>query len=248
MTPTPRHLQIVAGKRDKLTGRIQETCGISKDEADKHRDRSMHSMRAGQDSVPTAQFCDDPTLLDKIGGGMCNELDKGNAVVSIATGTHRRLLEKQLTVHGINIIAALSKGQYASLNARAALSTIIVDGVPDVIRFAEVVGALLDRTADNYRRVLIFGELVPLMHADGKHAGAEALETLWCSFVASRPMFLHCEYPTHAIHSYSSISFSHRASSRDIPRTWAVVGVEMNVGVTPKPLDANPVSIPSRVA
>ena len=208
----------------------------------------MNSTRAGRACVPTAQFCDDATLLDEIGSAMCDELHKGNAVVSIATGTHRRLLEKQLTVHGINVLVALSKGQYVPLNALEALSTIIVDGVPDVIRFAEVVGAVADRAAADYRRVLIFGELVPLMHADWKHPGAHALETLWRSFVASRPTFLHCEYPTHAFHSDSSISLSHRASSRDISRTWAVVAVEMNVGVASKPSSASPVSISARVA
>ncbi len=208
----------------------------------------MNSVRIGQDALPAEQFCDDATLLDEISSTMCAELDKGNAVVSIATGTHRRLLEKQLTVHGINIVTALGKGQYTHLNALEALSTIIVDGVPDVIRFAELVGALLDRTAANYRRVLIFGELVPLMHADGKHAGADALEILWRSFVASRPIFLHCEYPAHAIHSYSSISFSHGAFSQDVPRTRAVVRVEMNVGGTSRPSNENRVSISAPAA
>lgn len=32
---TDDHLDVIAGKRDKLAGRIQETYGISQDEADK---------------------------------------------------------------------------------------------------------------------------------------------------------------------------------------------------------------------
>ena len=108
----------------------------------------MNSTTVGQETVPVAQFCDDATLMAEIGRAMCNELDAGNAVVSIATGTHRRLLAEQLTGHGVNLIAALSKGQYVCLNALDALSNIIIEGVPDVIRFAEVVGAILDRTAN----------------------------------------------------------------------------------------------------
>ncbi len=192
------------------------------------------SMRVGQDPILVAQFCDDATLLQEIGSAMCTELDKGNGVVSIATGSHRRLLERQLATHGINIVAALSRAQYVPLNALDALSAIIIDGVLDVIRFAEVVGAPIDHTAARYRRVLIFGELVPLMRADGKHPGADALETLWRSFVASRPIFMHCEYPANAIRSYSPISFSHRAPKQDVPLTWAVVGVDLNVDVTTK--------------
>jgi len=201
----------------------------------------MTSLRVGQAPTSAAQFCDGATLLDEIGRAMCTELDKGNAVVSIATGTHRRLLEKQLTVHGINVVAALSKGQYVPLNARDALSAIIVDGVLDVIRFAEVVGAPIDHTATNYRRVLIFGELIPLMQGEGKHVGADALDNLWRSFVASRPIFMHCEYPAHAMRNNSSISFSPRAFSRDIPPTWAVE-VQMNVGATSKPSHESHVS------
>ncbi len=207
----------------------------------------MNSPTVGQETVPVAQFCDDATLIAEIGSAMCNELDAGNAVVSIATGTHRRLLAEQLTGHGVNLIAALSKGQYVCLNALDALSNIIIEGVPDVIRFAEVVGAILDRTANSYRRVLVFGELVPLMHAEGNHAGAVELDRLWRSFVASRPIFLHCEYPAHATHSYSSISFAHRAFRQDIPRMWAVVRVETNVGVSSSPSNADRVlaSVPA---
>ncbi len=169
----------------------------------------MNALRVGEDPTSAAQ---DATLLDEIGSIFCTELANGNAVVSITAGAHRRLLEKRLTVHGIDIVAALSKGQYVPLNALETLSTIIVDGVLDVIRFAEVVGAPIDRAAANHPRVLIFGELVPLMRADGKHAGADALDNLWRSFVASRPTFVHCAYPTNTMHNMSSTLSSPRAS------------------------------------
>ena len=194
-----------------------------------NRGHGMKSMRAGQAAVPIVEFCNDAAPLAKIGSAMCAELELGNAVVSIATGTHRRLLETQVTAYGIDIIAALSTGQYVSLNALEALSRIIVDGVPDVVRFDEVVRALVDRIVARYRRVLIFGELVPLMHSEGECAGAVELETLWRSFVASRPTFLNCEYPAHTIHNYSSISFAHRGFSRDIPGTPAVVREQTKV-------------------
>ena len=163
----------------------------------------MRSVRVG-DTAAVAQFCDDATLLADIGRSMCSELDKGNAVVCIATGTHRRLLEKQLHAHGISVVAAQASGRYVILNALEALSRILVDDLPDVIRFAEVVGALIDRVAARHQRVLIFGELVPLMRAEGKHAGAVELGKLWQSFVGSRPIFLNCEYPAYAPHSYSA--------------------------------------------
>ena len=124
---------------------------------------------------------------------MCTALDQGNAVVSIAIGTHRRLLETQLAVRGIDIVETLGTGQYVSLDALETLSTIMIDGSLDVIRFAEVIGAPIDRAAEQHGCVLIFGDLVPLMYAAGKHTGAVELENLWRSFLASRPMFLDCQ-------------------------------------------------------
>ncbi len=190
----------------------------------------MSTRRAGQDAMAVAQSGDDATLIAEIGSAMCSELDTGNAVVSIVSGTHRRLLEKHLTMQGINVIAVLAKGQYVSLNALDALSTIIVDGLPDVSRFAQQVGALVDRTAARFRRVLIFGELVPLMHADGKHAGAAELDKLWRSFIASRPVFREFECPDDVIHSSGSSSFARQAFGPTIPRGWSVVRADTNVG------------------
>ena len=144
-----------------------------------------------QVTVP-AQLHDSANPIAEIGAAMCTALDQGNAVVSIAIGTHRRLLETQLAVRGINVVDALRTGRYVSLDALEALSMIMIDGHLDVIRFAEVIGAPIDRAAEQHGCVLIFGDLVPPMHAAGKHTGAVELKNLWQSFIASRPIFREC--------------------------------------------------------
>lgn len=142
--------------------------------------------------APVVPVRDDPESISAVGKSMCVALDQGIAVVSISTGTHRSLLEEQLVVHGIDLGKAAAAGAYASLHAPAVLSSIIVDGHPDVIRFAEWVGAAMDRAAEQHGRVLMFAELVPLMRAEHNHAGAIELESLLRSFVASRPVFHAC--------------------------------------------------------
>ena len=151
-------------------------------------------MRVGQmqDRVP-AQFDDGAELISEVGAAMCTALDQGNAVVLIAIGTHRQLLETELSVRGIDIVEALGTGQYVSLDALETRSAIIIDGSLDVIRFAEVIGAPIDRAAEQHGCVLIFGDLVPLMYADGQHTGVVELESLWRAFLASRPVFLDCQ-------------------------------------------------------
>ncbi len=146
-----------------------------------------------RETAPAVEVHGDAERIAGAGAAMCAALQQGNAVVSIAVGTHRRLLEKQLAVRGIDIVEALRTGQYVSLDALETLSTIIVDGSLDVIRFAEVIGAMIDRAAEQHGCVLVFGDLVPLMYGNGKRTSAVELEKLWRSFLTSRPMFRDCQ-------------------------------------------------------
>jgi hypothetical protein len=172
-----------------------------------------------QGTAPDVQCYDDAIPVAEIGRKMCVALNQGDAVVSVVTGTHRRLLDVQLTTHGIDIAAALRNEQYVSVNALNALSNIIVDGAPDVIRFAEVIGALVDRAASRFPRVLIFGELAALIHADGMHAAAIELDRLWRSFTAARPVFLDCACPYVAFQDHRSLSFARRAFAKAMPHS-----------------------------
>ena len=180
-------------------------------------------------------YDDDPTLIAEVGRSMCIALDQGNAVVCLATDPHRRALEQHLTSRGIDVPAARMAGQMVSLDAAGTLAKITVDGLPDVVRFAEVIGAIVDRLAASYPRVWIFGELVALMCANGNQFGAVKLERLWSSFTESRSVVLYCAYPAHAfsaerdlaeflrvceehcrvLHSDSSLALSQRKITND---------------------------------
>jgi len=139
---------------------------------------------------------DDSALVAQIGRAMCVALDQGHAAICIATQSHRQLLEKQLQERGIDLSVARAVEQYVHLDAAQTISRIIVDGKPDTVRFAEVVGSLVDRLCARHTRVWMFGEMVSLLCADGNQAGALALEKLWTSFIASQPVCLYCAYPT----------------------------------------------------
>ena len=144
-----------------------------------------------QVTVP-AQLHDGADPIAEIGAAMCRALDQGNAVVFVASGPNRQLLETQLQVRGINVVEALRTGRYVSLDALETLSTIMTDDHVDVIRFAEVIGAPIDRAAKQHGCVLIFGDLIPSRHAAGKHTGAIELNNLLQSLIASRPIFRDC--------------------------------------------------------
>jgi hypothetical protein len=182
---------------------------------------------------------DDAGPIAKMGRAMYAALDQGNAVMCIATGTHRRLLERQLTIHGIDVLAALVREQLVAVNARETLSKILIEGVPNVTRFTEVIGALVDRTTVRYPRVLIFGELLAQTRSDAKHALAIELEDLWRFFAAERPaVSLHREYPALAF-SRRSLESPDRTLGHEAPKSSAPVTVEMNPGATADASDAD---------
>jgi hypothetical protein len=95
-----------------------------------------------------------------------------------------------MKIRGIDIVGALMREELVCLNALDTLTKIMVDGVPDVIRFAELIGAAVDRTVVRYPRVLLFGEFASLQRSN--HRSALKLDALWESFVNSRPVFIRC--------------------------------------------------------
>jgi hypothetical protein len=151
-------------------------------------------------------YDDDPLLIAEVGRAMCVALDQGSAVLCVATHSHRRLLQDHLQNRGIDVPAAMMADQIVFMDAHGTLAKITRRGMPDVIRFAEVVGAVVDRLAARYPRVWIFGELVALMCANGNHSGAVELERLWTSFADARPVFLHCGYPAQAFSSEQDLA------------------------------------------
>jgi hypothetical protein len=156
--------------------------------------------RAQTRNTQFVQFSDtDELLINEIGRAASVALDEGSAVVCIATRAHRQLLARHLTDHGLDVVALRHSGQFVALDAAETLAKIIVDGQPDVVRFAEVVGARIDRAATRYPRVWIFGDMVALMCAHGDHVGALRLEKLWRSFNKARSVFRYCAYPPNVV-------------------------------------------------
>jgi signal transduction histidine kinase/CheY-like chemotaxis protein len=131
------------------------------------------------------------SLADFIGTG----LDAGDACIVVATGAHREELERQLQARGLDTEAKRAAGLYLSLDAAETLSSFMVEGSPEPVRFAEVVGRIISRAAEGGRRVRIFGEMVELLRAEGNFDAAIRLEQLWNEQSKMHPFQLFCAYP-----------------------------------------------------
>ena len=91
-----------------------------------------------------AQFySDDVVFLKTVTRFVGAALKAGNAAIVLATKPHRDSLLQGLKAQGVDVDAAIQQGAYVSLDAAGTLSTFMVNGWPDEIRFFESIGDVM---------------------------------------------------------------------------------------------------------
>ncbi len=144
-------------------------------------------------------YSDDASLLDGFTQFIGVALRNGSAVIVIATESHRDGLLPRLQTHGLDFGAVIEEGRYIALDAADTLSTLIVNGMPDPVRFFNVADALLLNAAKASKRetprVAVCGESVALLLMQGNPEAAIRLEHLWNEIVKSYDVDVFCGYP-----------------------------------------------------
>ena len=127
-------------------------------------------------------YPDEAAFLLGLTGFIEAALKAGNPVISVATKPHRKSLLAGLLARGVDAIAAMEQGLYLSLDVDEALSTFMVNDLPDPVRFLKVFGDLLASVATmatgEHSRVAACGELAPTLWAQGKVDAAVQIEHL----------------------------------------------------------------------
>lgn len=159
-------------------------------------------------------------FMDALEGYASAGLRRLESVVIISTAVHLHELEKRLRTNWLDLDRARWEDRYVALLAQETLSRFMVGGMPDENRFNSVVGAIVRRARGPAKRALrAFGEMVALLWAEGNHAGAIALESLWNRFQAVEAFPLFCAYPREGFKGSASDSMRAvcEAHSRIIP-------------------------------
>jgi hypothetical protein len=141
---------------------------------------------------------EDAFLVEILARVVSEGLQRGDAVVTIATPGHRDALEQRLGREGVGLALARDTGRFLALDAAETVAALTVDGHVDAERFDAVLGAALDRAAKATRggRVRAFGEMVSLLWSESRRDAALTLESLWEIERARRRDFsLLCAYP-----------------------------------------------------
>lgn len=138
----------------------------------------------------------DGDLLDLLSRFIGTAVIAGDASVVAATKAHRDGLASRLKMRGLDLAVPRKQGRLVMLDAEATLAKILKDGRPDAARFTAVFAPLFERFRARGRcRVAVFGELVAVLWAQGKHASAIALEEMWNDLAEQHEFSLCCAYP-----------------------------------------------------
>jgi DNA-binding NarL/FixJ family response regulator len=125
-------------------------------------------------------------------------LEAGNAVIVIATESHRQTFLQRLQAHGVDIAAAIEQRRYIPLDVAETLSTFMVNDVPDPVRFRRVVGDLFAAAAKGakgeHRCISACGEGAPILWAEGKGDAAIQIEHLWDEMAREYDVDTLCGY------------------------------------------------------
>jgi len=152
---------------------------------------SAHLLPAsdpGPSCAHQVQFYDDEKILIASAADFLAEaLAEGGCALILATEAHRRNFRMRLSGVGPD-------DSIVFVDAAEALGQIVLNDKPDERLFNQLVGGLLD-TLQGRGKLRIYGELVALLCADGKHEDALLLEGYWNRLATRREFELFCGYP-----------------------------------------------------
>jgi DNA-binding NarL/FixJ family response regulator len=149
-------------------------------------------------------YPDDASFLESFSGFIKAALESGNAVVVVATAPHLVSLQQTLQAQGVGLAAAVQRGVYVALDVEEVLSTFMVDGLPDRVRFLRVASDLI-RTATKAvngkpRCVSACGECAPTLWGERSPEAAIQVEQLWDEVARTRGVDILCGYSSGSFH------------------------------------------------
>jgi DNA-binding NarL/FixJ family response regulator len=166
--------------------------------------RARGVLRFPSQNMPIARrhevgfYSHDRHLLDDVTQFVGGTLRVGNAVIVVATESHRHHLLSRLQANGIDIGAAVEEGRYLAWDAAGALSAFMVNGMPDRVRFLKLIGGLIATAVEAAKggqsRVALFGEGVDLLWAQGNAEAAIRVERLTNQLAKNHAVDILCGY------------------------------------------------------
>ena len=167
-------------------------------------------------------FSDDTVLLDSFTRFIAAALKAENAAIALVTKSHQESLRQRLKAEGVDTDGAIQQGTFILLDVADTLATLLVDGLPDPVRFLEDFSGLIKEAAKaakaEHSRVAFCGECLGRLWAEGKTDAAIRLEQGCDELVKTHEVDILCAYPLRSFHGaedeqiFQSICAEHSAA------------------------------------
>jgi PAS domain S-box-containing protein len=161
-----------------------------------------HSLNHSAHSVQF--YFEDRLLIEALAGLVATALVSRDAAIIIASKVHRETLARELKDRDLDTTRAIADGRLVCLDASETLARIMLNGLPEPERFSRLMGGLITKARaaakSEQAGLVIFGEMVALLWAEGKHQAAIRLEELWNDLAAQYSFSLRCAYPMNGFH------------------------------------------------
>jgi hypothetical protein len=120
----------------------------------------------------------------------------GSPAIVIATPEHRDAISQVLTSHYFDLERLRSADDLIMVDAAAALSQFMRNGMPDAARFNDTMTPVIHQACRGRRNCLIraYGEMVDVLWKSGDTAAAIRLEMLWNQLAQTHSFTLLCGY------------------------------------------------------
>ena len=173
------------------------------DAAASHSVRSTAVVGSLQQDIKIAHhevgfYSADRRFLDDLTQFIGAALRAGNAAIVVSTESHRDSLLARLQAYSLDVGAAIEQGRYIALDAADALSTFMINGILDPVRYLNLFRDLIVGAAEAAKgeqaRVAVFGEGVHLLWAQGNAEAAIQVEGLCNQIAKAYDVDILCGY------------------------------------------------------
>jgi DNA-binding NarL/FixJ family response regulator len=149
-------------------------------------------------------FSDDTVLLNGFTRFIAAALKAENAAIALVTKSHQESLCQRLKAESVEVDSVIQQGALILLDVADTLATLLVNGLPDPVRFFEYFSQLIEAASkaakSEHPRVAFCGECVGRLWAEGKMDVAAQLEQ-GCNDLAEKyAVDLLCAYPSSCFH------------------------------------------------
>ena len=168
--------------------------------------KSFQANTGAEDSTPgrrgpaanhVVHFYDEQeALVQSAAAFLAGGLLRGAPAVIIMAPTRIDSMKSKLREMGVDVQRASAAKQLVLLDSAVTVERLLVDGMPDELRFREVIGAQVASLMEIWRpfQLLAFGDMVDILYTRGDADAAIELERLWDDLAHRLGFALYCAY------------------------------------------------------